>query len=478
MLYDLTVTVNGNGRETTHATRPASAFVPSACKDGHFVFEWQSDFPAGFGDQPCTTGRTVPTEVGESRAFAEAYVRFLKSQNLNTIRMTYDSQVWFDVCDELGMMVYQGQYGSPFGSVGRKQEAPGDFEKSIAEYKHLFETYASHPSILIYILSNELPTSGTRGKAFHEYLQKAHAALKPWDSTRLYIGNAGYGEGREGDVCDVHRYWGWYYNTFLTYYNLRDDRLFGIPEKKQPITFTECVGNFTGPLGEYNIILKKQLGAQLNWTGHSPEQRIDALNYQAFMVKHATESFRRLRPLNPRLSGLMPFTILYYNWSGISSFEQMKPKPAMTQMAISYQPVLLSWELWTPQVYAGTRIHPIAHVVNDADDATPLKGARLAYELVASNGRRELSEEFKVPEVPYYQTWSKKLELTLPTKLATGDYQLTGKITHNGRVISHNEEPIFIAGADWLPASRHANYNQSRAPAKSFSPFRALRSGW
>ena len=104
-------------------------------------------------------------------------------------------------------------------------------------------------------------------------------------------------------------------------------------------------------------------------------------------------------------------------------------------------------------MYAGTRIHPIAHVVNDADDATPLKGARLAYELVASNGRRELSEEFKLPEVPYYQTWSRKLEITLPTKLATGDYQLTGKITHNGRVISHNEEPIFIAGADWLPTT-------------------------
>ena len=32
--------------------------------------------------------------------------------------------------------------------------------------------------------------------------------------------------------------------------------------------------------------------------------------------------------LNPRLAGLMPFTILFYNWSGITSFDQMKPKPA------------------------------------------------------------------------------------------------------------------------------------------------------
>src|SRR5439155_23449401 len=119
------------------------------------------------------------------------------------------------------------------------------------------------------------------------------------DPRRLFIANAGYGEGREGDICDVHRYWGWYCNTFLTYYNLRNPALFGDPGKNQPITFSECVGNFTGPNGEYNLIVRKQLGAQLNWTGHSPNQREDALAYQSFMVKQATEIFRRLRPLNP-----------------------------------------------------------------------------------------------------------------------------------------------------------------------------------
>src|SRR5205807_1421547 len=196
-------------------------------------------------------------------------------------------------------------------------------------------------SIVIYILANELPVSGARGKAFHDFLTSAYATLKQWDPRRLFIANAGYGEGREGDICDVHRYWGWYYNTFLTYYNLRDQNLFGDSVKEQPLTFTECVGSFTGSTGEFNSIVRKQLGAQLSWTGHSASQREDALNYQSFMVKQATESFRRLRPINSRLSGIMPFTILFYNWSGIQSFEQMMAKPAMDQMAISYQPVLL-----------------------------------------------------------------------------------------------------------------------------------------
>ena len=394
-------------------------------------------------------GRTIPTEVGESRAFAEDYVRFLKSQNINTIRLTHDSQVWFDVCDELGMMVYQGQYGSPLGSEERKQSAPTDFNRSVAEYENLFETYARHPSIVIYILSNELPVSGARGRAFHEFLHRAHTMLKVWDSTRLYIGNAGYGEGREGDICDVHRYWGWYYNTFLTYYNLRDPKLFGDPAKNQPLTFSECVGSFTGPDGAFNLVVRKQLGAQLNWTGHSPGQREDALRYQSFIAKQAAESFRRLRPLNHRLAGLMPFTILFQNWSGITSFEQMKAKPAMAELAIAYQPVLLSWELWTPQVYAGTAIHPTAHVINDAEDYSNLRNATLIYRLRAGDGHEILKSELKLPGIAYYQTWSKHLELQLPEVLVTGDYVLSGELVSAGRTVSTNYTDLFIAGKQW-----------------------------
>ena len=78
----------------------------------------------------------------------------------------------------------------------------------------------------------------------------------------------------------------------------------------------------------------KQLAPQLGWIGRA-DRREEALAYQAFMVKQATESFRRMRPLNPRLAGIMPFTILFHNWSGITSFEQMKPKPAMEQLGLS-----------------------------------------------------------------------------------------------------------------------------------------------
>ena len=451
VLYNLQVTAAKDG-QVLGAKTVRIGFRSFEIKEGQFHLNGRPVFLRGIAINP--PGRTIPPEVGESRPFAEAYVRYLKSQNVNIFRLTTDeSQVWFDVCDELGMMMYAGHYGSPPGADEGKRVAPTDFDRSIKAYRKLLESYVSHPCIVMYLLSNELPVSGERGKAFSALLTRAHTELKQWDPTRPYIGNAGYGEGREGDVCDVHRYWGWYYNSFLTYYNLRDrlypQPLFGEPVKNQPLTFTECVGSFTGWDGEFNIIRSKQLAPQLGWIGHSANQREDALRYQSFMVKQATESFRRMRPLNPRLAGIMPFTILFYNWSGISSFDQMKPKPAMEQLGLSYQPVLLSWELWTPQVYAGTKVRAMAHVINDADDGSALTNAKLIYQVQAKNGDAFLQGKIDLPGMPYFGTWSKAVTLDLPAGLATGEYVISGRIIADMRSLSTNAVGLFIAGDDW-----------------------------
>ena len=59
------------------------------------------------------------------------------------------------------------------------------------QYQAQFETYVRHPSIVIYVLSNEMPYHGKSGQAVHEFLTKAYEHLSEWDHTRAYIGNAG-----------------------------------------------------------------------------------------------------------------------------------------------------------------------------------------------------------------------------------------------------------------------------------------------
>jgi len=173
-----------------------------------------------------------------------------------------------------------------------------------------------------------------------------------------------------------------------------------------------------------------------------------------------------MREINPRISGLMPFTIPFFNWEGVSSFDQMKPKPAVQQMGISYQPVLLSWECWTPQVYAGTKVRAIAHVVNDADNGRDLAGAVLEYDLRDSNQKDVASGKIELPVVSYYGTSRHEIELALPEWMASGDYSIHGTIRANGRVVSQNDTPLFVAGTKWKeelpkPAGDVAIYDPS-----------------
>src|SRR5690606_38708074 len=106
-------------------------------------------------------GRGIPTALENSRAFALDYVRFMKSINVNIIRVP-DAEEWFDVCDELGMMVFGGNYGSKVaqGAKVEKQEQvgdegdhgfPSDYNVGVAWYQHeKLGLIAHHPSLMVY----------------------------------------------------------------------------------------------------------------------------------------------------------------------------------------------------------------------------------------------------------------------------------------------------------------------------------------
>lgn len=423
-------------------------------KDGNFYLNGRKIFLRGNAINP--PGRGIPKPLEDSKEFARDYVRFLKGMNINMIRIP-DSQNWMDVCDEEGMMLFGGRYGRPTG--GTTKNPPLDFDEAMKAYmeKDLGD-FASHPSMVLYTLSNEMATRGKTGVAYMEFLSKAHDWLKEnWDDTRVYIGNAGYGLGRAGDVYDVHRYWGWYYNAYLTFLNLRDVNMWQNPGKTQAITFSECVGNYTGIDGRYNLCSRtKQPGSQKCWTGHvaPEEQGREALEYQAFVLKNVTEMFRRLRSINPYISGVMPFSIIFFDWDEVASFAEMKPKPAAYQYGISYQPVLLSWEIWNTNAKAGAKLPVFAHIVNDDDLGRDLSGARIEWRVESADRLVAASGTIPVPEVKYYGTWAGRLEIALPANLATGFYKLKGSVLlEDGTVVSRNDCEFFAASTEWVEPS-------------------------
>jgi beta-galactosidase len=456
-LYQITLQQLSAGKVTNSLTERAG-FRLMERRGGNLYLNGKPIFLRGIAINP--PGRGIPKALEESRAFALDYVKFMKSINVNIIRIP-DAEEWFDVCDELGMMVFGGNYGAKVAS-GEKVEAaeqvgdegdngfPKDRNIGVSWYEHKkLGLIAHHPSLMVYAMTNETPFVGKRALEWEAFLSYAFGELKKWDETRVYIANAGYGYGKTGDICDIHRYWGWYYSSPYTFLNIRDNsKIVPFPKTGQPITFTECVGNYTGPDGRYNQTpAHKNPSSQLAWTGHERQDLQAQLAdvHQSFTFKQATESFRQLRSINPELSGVFPFTILFYNWDTIEKFSDMKPKPVTEQARISYQPVLLSWECWTTNVYAGNTIKPVAHIINDDNDFADLKNVKLVYQIIDKMKASVLTDSINIGDIAYYATADKGLEIKIPSGLISGDYSLVGKVFANGKVVSQNNFNLFVS---------------------------------
>ncbi|AHG92974.1 glycoside hydrolase family 2 TIM barrel (plasmid) [Gemmatirosa kalamazoonensis] len=442
--------VNADGPRGAGAQLVRFGFRTIRAENGRIVLNGRPVFLRGNAINP--PGRNLPDSLDDSPRFALEYMRFMKAHNVNIIRLTEPNQTWFDAADSAGMLIFQGHYGTPRG--GTSTSPPKDTRAALRWYRDsVVAPQANHPSVVIYALSNEQSSPdihylSKNNAAVTAFLQTAYDTLSRWDDTRLYIGNAGYGFGRAGNVCDLHRYWGWYYNSFLSFYTLRDPKICWRSSAMQPMTLTENTGNYTGPDGRFNLASDtKQPDSQLNWTGHAPEaeQSARALAYQAWMAGQAIEITRRLRERNPSLSGLSPFTIAFANWHRATGVADLGAKPVVAQYARSYQPVLLSWESWTPNVYAGSTIHPVAHVVNDDTTGRALRGVAVRWTLLDSAGTVRASGTQPFGDVAYYAATSRAVPVALPAALPTGTYTLAGALLRGADTVSRNDTRLFVA---------------------------------
>jgi hypothetical protein len=454
VLYTVRLTIEQEGR-TIYDRVMRTGFKSFTTTGGQLFLNGQKIFLRGIAINP--PGRGIPADLEKSRAFAEEYVRFMLSQHVNVIRIP-DNHNWYDVCDEMGMMVFGGNYSATVAG----QRPPEDYDAGVEWYKQeKLGPISHHPSLIIYAMTNEVSYRGASAQRWEKFLTYAHKKLKAWDPDRLFIGNAGYGYGKSADICDLHRYWGWYYSSPFTFLKIRDNgNIIPFDKGVQPVTFTECVGNYSGPDGRYNLTPDhKNPVSQLCWTGHaaqSDQGRLASL-HQCFAFKQATELFRRLRYINPELTGIFPFTTTFYNWHTVENFMDMDPKPVMEQALISYQPVLLSWELWQTQVYAGEEVSFIAHIVNDSEDFTALRDASLVVELRDKSETAWAADTIELPTVPYYGTAELPLSIPLPSTMPTGMYKLYGKVFEGSNVVSENETEIFIGNQSFVRAPLRSN---------------------
>lgn len=457
-LYNVRLDVrDGDEGEMLISSTSRIGFRDFETKNGRFYLNGQAVFLRGNSIMPpgWDHNRGLNPEVGYDPEEIRKYIAKMKSFNVNLIRV--HDPLWLSLCDELGMMVFTGRYGVPKWG-GAKRYAPPEFEEdAVRYYKHLFsESYMNHPSVVIWVLTNEMPSALTEnGHKYIVFLRQVYDRLSKWDPTRAYIENAGFGYGQAGDVNDFHVYVGWYNGIVQSLYKFREDlrALTSLRAPLQPMTFTEMIGAYVDTLGRMPAT-GKMVAASVMWTGNDSDVPEAAFRYQEYLTQQFLEILRRMRPLNPAIAGTMPFTNTAAGWELAESVEDIEFNPHIANgFTTSYQPVLLSFENWRPHVYAGESPRITAHLVNDADDGRNLQEPQLEWRLVREdNGRTVDSGRLAFSDtVLHYHVDARELLLEISEEMKTGRYLLKGEVVENGKTVSTNETPLWIESRRFEP---------------------------
>ncbi|MDH7601347.1 MAG: glycoside hydrolase family 2 TIM barrel-domain containing protein, partial [Armatimonadota bacterium] len=407
-------------------------------RNGAFYLNGRPIFLRGLPINP--PGRDLPEATGKDPKFVREYLRLLKSAGVNIVRV--ESELWLSACDEVGLMVFQGQYGPAPGGTGSH---PPAFEQCRDDYRRIFTELANHPSVVIYVLTNEVDYKGT---SYLELLRKVREDVRRLDPTRPVIGNAGFGRGEPGEIYDVHCYYGWYAHNFHDWYRAYETYLQQAARAGKPLTFTECVGAYTSDDGEF-LSMSKQMCTRMRWIGTAPEPRKAALDYQAELLRQVVEIGRRMRKNGRGVAGIMPFTYVL-GWSSARSVDDIIIKPAFQALKTAFQPVLLSPECWKRNLFSGDKLQVRLCVVNDNDLGRDLAGCSAVVTLKGPNSEVLATAEVSFPCVPYYSNAWQEVSIKIPESKTRKRCVVECRLLDDTRrVISENCFEITITPRNW-----------------------------
>ena len=440
-------------------------------RQGQFLLNGVPVFLRGWSINP--PGRGLPP-VAANRSFAEGYLRFMKEQaGVNAVRIgdgaSTENQHWYDVCDEIGMLIYAGPYGGVQCPECQHLGPQQALASAVTRYQSVLMDTASHPSHVVLILSNEVgldssPSWHSGKSADAAFLKNVSEALAAWDDSRAFLGDAGFGLGRGGEINDDHTYYGWYIGDANSYTIHGENHSLLSGEElpaSQPQTFTECVGNYLTAGGDFDVAGKNWAWA-LKWAGNSQGQHA-ADEHAAYVAKQSIEIVRRRRRFNPSLAGIMPFhSPFYYCGDHVQHFADISshPSPVLRQQKTSFAEVLLSIEHWTPHGSEGAALPVQMHVVVDKDDGRALAPTTLHWSWEVAGGAASVhGGQEAVPATPHYQTSVLSLNLSFPAvpsrlsaaaeSAAPTAVKLVAKLMEGDATIATNEEVFQV-----FPAKR------------------------
>ena len=278
----------------------------------------------------------------------------------------------------------------------------------------------------------------------------------------------------DGDVDDVHCYYGWYYGSFFNLINGEFNKFStpGRPLISQEMS-TGYPNNDDGHPVRFYLFKNYTPQALVGENAYENADPAIFLNRQAYMTKELAETLRRNS--HEAAAGVLLFS--YSTWFQTPwSADNIKPSPTYYSLKTALQPILVSAELFGNHFYSGRTFQSRVCIVNDSEDYQAIPKSRLIWEF--RNGDKVLSQgQVAISSVGYYQNQWVDVNFHTPDQLPASriDGQLVLRLeSDDGKILSQNNYDVVIATPQWAKNGSNklitvSYWNPGKQPADCLS---------
>jgi hypothetical protein len=422
---------------------------------------------------------------------ADWFTKKVHDKNINFSRAhsVPMNDVWFNAANKNGLAISQEGTWPWLMFGGRASNIPSAERIRLwqREWLSLVNKYKNHPSLLLWTMNNEMKFFLENEYEPWKILSDTIKATRSIDPTRPVIADSGYarkmawdglpaalpgtddpivavaGPGQQrianitdlddGDVDDVHKYYGWYDND--TFFSLRDGVTFGTDKTPgRPYISQELSTGY--PDADTGHAIKHYIYTHINpqaWVGRWAFEDKDPryfLERHALITKETAEVFRTTyRKIS---AGVMMFSLNSW-FKNVYDVNSISPWPTLDAVSMAHEPVMASVYLNGRNFYTGAVEEVDAFVVNDSTDRENFDGVVVEWQVVYNNnvlsfGRKDWS---MAGQLAYFDSFSGTLTFTVPDKLPEAKItaELVLNLYSNGRYLSTNRYSILVCEQDF-----------------------------